>query len=1470
MICRAFKSDRTTIVSSPQRILCVPHRFVSSKDPLDPECTSNEWLYWIADPWSECILRDIDSGTNVFQCDISKDDLVFLCSLRVQPLPANKDVVIEDDDEEEQPSTDVQPSKPKEPAVQTKKPAVSASRKRGSAASTKKAAPQPDNGLPDLNTAPNQTPIAPEKRTTRSGDRTMRYSRLQSTSKKGKGKGSYPKRTTKTSKTGQEAQQRTSALYNNELLYRLNKFEVRPLFEFGRSGGMDRLGADILRAPMDCDPTLILRELLPDGLLVLENDDGHSETAIRIPSWVYEYFEYDSPGKAYLGYDSPFYVWYPLEVEECDAEHYRTYLSVVSRIDYIERLIRDRRLTGNVRREFVNIQNSLIELTIFMSDSSMFTDRELLCPMWPVLGHGRIRSENLVLPSGRIVCLQLANDSPNAIEAARVIRDETTRMRLYGKELGIDWKSLPKDGTYLGEYGQDYASVWHLGLVPDLSAFVEFVGMTGQRDKHDIPFDDPVVRDIIDILQKACPSPLSRRDCSGLLRGKIRDKPLLYSIFYKMTIASLCGFYNMERRATSFYLRSAVWRNFILDECDPDDFLSWMNAQKTMNVAGLAESELFHKQLTMLSIISEYFFFLIKSMPQVYEYMTNNFYGARIIQNLFDAMDEFRATMDNCLFGESTEWEHFQNNNELYAMYVNDKAARTKLSAAFNSPFTEYDAHFSNITGSKYDQTCFLPNSMMYVIIRFLVESLFQYTELFDLSRVAGLRKYLEVPYLWVCRGGDERDTIESIIVAIAYGQISVYSGTIALAIRSRVLLIPERYRDNNEGYTRELMCQIFSCILQERLATAHGKSPWTLFNMPSFEWVLQVYCGPRRSVWTDYRGEFYRAHGVQVVWSKTACRCSCCRSEYRGSKSIDDPEVMAIAARLQYRRFQEMHSNNELAEFFFGHRVSYISETMLDCAYHYRLLYMYRIAHVPFVQHVVPLMEGIMLDLKDTPRMQRISAAITEEERRLIALLVAASDPSNIGLWPLLDPPLQCDYRNILQLIRAKNLYTTNTSTSHVKTVLDTMAAECGRDFLIVYLFFNELFIRQSTRFFALPLSWTRSQIKAIKTKFAARLVLPDSKLSRRIGMYYYCKIHGDFKAPLVTRRCGELMEYDPQYQTSIGTTNFAVNPDSSFVYCRTTAINPGKYRPVIRSAISLPGTTTSNHRHEYGAAAIFEDYEDPAGAAPGTARNAANTAPQPTSASAAKPRIVNGTKTTRVTGSLTQKGKQRRSKMTRLQSLNNMCIHRNECFQMIGNMLVTYNRRIILCPRCATPMVFNRAAFDAFGLNCGQCTLAMARALPTRLSDFMMFTCTLCARRSKYYSSHDIHCLSVRDDTDFRHVAQRDIYLCASHFATVDLERHLDSMTISMFKKAVAGELVFIKYVSEDQALTFGLMATHTMVDNLRFQGQTMANGRPMPSERIGQRALITYGFRVRRRIDIRKEYADLDLYRYTNEYE
>ena len=1409
MVSRAFRAKDVPIVASGKGLLCVPHQSVCSRDPLDPVNSTDNHRFWIADPWAEYIALNIENGVNIMNADLTREDLVFLRAPRLAP-SANKN-----------------------------------------------ASDRP----------PRRTANTSEKRYVHPVDRSRRFARLQTGTRRGTRASknvfsrrlankraqaapvpvagaphdSAPVSGTKSSATSvkpiRETIDRANALYNNELLYCINRFEIRPLFEFGRHGAVQQLAPHIMQVPLDNDPTILLRRLMPGGVLNLESADGVAECRV-IPPWVYEYFIPTEPGALYRGHDFA-YVWYPIEIDPLDALHYRTYMSVVSRIDYIERLIRDPRLTGNVRRQLVSVQDSYVMLTCFMMANEVYTDLELWSPF---VGEGvPHESKNVTLPSGKSVQVEVPRIGSHVRTASYDLRIETVWLQLFGHEHGMDWKTVPGDGSTLAEYGPDYSNIWHLGLVPNLSAFIEFIGMTGERDKYDIPFDDPDVRDILDILQKACPSPLSRRDCSGLLRGKIRDKPLLYSVFYKMTIASLCGYYNMDRRATSFYLRSAIYRNFIFDECDPNDFLEWMNGQETVDISGLDNPpEVFHKQFTTLSIISEYLFFMIKSLPHVHTHMTNNFYLSRIMQNLADTMDEFRTTMDCCLYGEDVEWEHFQNNHERYSMFARDKRARSKLTAQGSSLYTEYDAHFVNLSGSKYDFTRFLSNPMMYCIIRFLIESLYQRPTAFDLGRIAMLHDYLEVPYLWVCRGGRESDTLESVISDVTEDKMTIYSAVMALAIRAEVLLIPASMFSKPKQYTRHLMCKITSCLLRRPLVAQYGDQPWKLFGFDSFAEVLRLYTGPGHSAWTDFRAEFYEAHGVRAVWYNKPCSCSFCKGERNnlGDQWND---------RLQYRRFQQMHCDNELAPLFFGHRVNRITEDMMSAAYHYRLQYMYRVTHMPFVQYMVLVMEGIMLEVKNKPHVQRASDAITEEERRLVAMYANSGDQNNISMWVLLLPPIECEARNIIQMIRVKNLYTTNSNTSHVRSILRAMVDECCRDFLLLYMFYYELLIRQSTRFFALPLSWTQMQLRAIERKYKEFFSgSPRQPLSSRVGVYHYCPIHGDFKASVVHRRCGELPEFDAQYQIAIGTTNFAADVERDLVYCRTAVVNDFKQRNRVRAAISLPGTTVGNRERRYGAVSMFEVNKDgaPDQQAEYDQDDDDDDEAQAPVATEKRPRkrvkkeVASNAAAAAANVQPPQPPVQRRSKITRLQSLHSMCTKPNIQIQMIGSMLVTYNRRIILCPRCANPLIYNRSAFDMFGINCGQCTLQEARMLPVRISDFLFFTCILCAKRSRFYDAHEINCVSVINDTLARQRPLCDVYLCERHMASKELEQHLPNMTLSMLRKAAAGYLVLVEQTPDGRATIFGLTVAHAHNNIVHWR---------VP-DRLSRKAATTYEFRRR----------------------
>ncbi len=1471
MVSRAFRNARA-LVAGPQGFLYVNNGFVSHRDPLDP-FLGNRFAFWKADPWAEVIGIQAADGFNLMEHDLKSEELVYLRNPRQAPTKNSSDWLSEfighpksqdaSDTENGYVGPLDQPLDMDSSAVNSEKQ-IPAAGERLSQAVTKRMVWPNNMGLPPVETYKRlrETTFSVEVANSNTG-----------VSLNGNRNG---RMRLKRNKRASVHNVRT-ALYNNEVHQKLNKFEVRPMFHFGNSiPARERLTEGVWQFPVDSDPTLTLRAFMPGGAVKLLGGTCYEET-IQVHSWAYEYFDWRQPGALYLGPDAH-YVWYPKEVANEDVPFYQTYLSVVSRIDYIERLIRKPGLPVDICNALVSVQDSFIELTEFMMANDMYTDRELLCPM--PLGE-TVAKVPFTMPSGENITLKIGTTNAGRVQSCADLRALTYQVRAMGDLIGMNWKDIPKDGSFLAEFGPDYAYVWHMGLLPNLSMYVEFLGIPNERERQDWPYDDKEFVAMVGFLKKAAWIPLSRRDWSGLLWSIIKLYPLIYSVLYKMVIASLGGYYRNKHNAsgepTSFYVRAAVYRNFIINECPQEDFLSWLNAQETTRQTFLG-TELFHRQYTMTTLLNEYMVWLMSMLPYLKDYMDENFYGRTLTRNITDTMNEYRATMTASLFGFGNEWERFQGNHERYAKVLYDKQSRSILNKC-SIPYTEYDNHFINLSGCKYDQSRFLSEAYMSCAIRALMESMRNRPHLFDAARLRLMRRYLEVPVLWACRNwresagdkGEQRedaeksyimmvdiaaasnghiyDTVESIAEGVLSKRLSVHVAVSAYAIRASLLLVPDNLQDNHKEHLRNLMEGLFCTVLRQEYHKKYGKRPWRLLRRNSFEDMLAVYCGPLHTVSTDFREEFKDAHGISMVYGYGPCICQYCLAE---------PQNRKTAGYNAYRKLQDLHRDNSLAQFFFGHRITHIGETMFCMAYQHRLDFMYRPAKVSFTQFMVMQMEIIMLPLSKDPRMMRMKEAITETERRFIATIVASCNLNELGLTFLLDPPLRIQKRNLWTLLQIKNLYTSHTYPSHVYNALLDMANSSCRDFLIIYLVFNERLIRLSTRFFSLPPDWTEGQIDALRKKYSSVFEPAGQPFSCRVGEFFYCPIHGDFKRPVITRTRGELREFNAQFRDSIGVTNSALEVSTEKIYCRCSVITGSRQRE--GSSSVLPGVNTDGMRHVYDSANIFgpefdEGQNAEAGGEEGDYVPASSKKKgQFTAILPVVGALEDFDGTATIKEKLTSKGKVRRSKKTRLSSVHNMCTMPNLRVNMIGVMLVNNRRRIMLCPRCATPMVYNRHSCDAFGANCGQCTLAEARLLPTNLSDFLRFQCVLCKDGSKLYPAKSVDCYSVIDDSVAGCRTRTDVYLCPEHSKIEHIDRYMPKFTLGMLKRALDCKLVLVERNKDTGAVLFGLRICHTI-----FWEQH--NKRAEEHRRRAD--LRKFEFALRIRVEIPKEVTDLDEY-------
>ena len=1282
------------------KTLCVADHNCRTIDPLDPD-TRNPDAFWIADPTAHTIAQDIEfSG---LPSTVPLDQLFRL------------------------------PMSMKERRVCASTSGV---------ASTK-AARKPDADVP-------LSPPPPINLTAE--DQTLEHllnenaTVIDSGTTIGLGK-SWSKTNTRTRrkrKTTADPKE-TANISNIEIREEANKFVLQPLFEFGRYGRVHNLLNIATVYPTHIDPVVLLENHMPNGNIPLANGES-----VTVPEWVYGYFDHSEPGALYLGHDH-YYTWYPVEVDQADASLYTAYLSVVSRVHFLERLIMSNNVPLVIRKILTTIQDSYHRLIDFMDVRNMYTDEELLSPATFDFVPER---EPRVLPSGKQITVRVSRFSPQNAECAASMRVLIKYCRAYGARLGIDWHSLGPDDSYIGVYGPNFEDTFHMGSLPNLLSLLEYVGMINDKDKHDIPFADQNLRKVIEILQKAGMNPLRRRDCNGMIRESLPyDKnPIAYNVFYQIVVASMCGYYPHNTYCTSFYLRNTVHRSFVIGTPKELNFRMWMNAQYVANPAG-TEAKIFHRCYAIVSIIQEFVYFMIESTPSLCQAMGDNFYSDRIMNNLFRSMDEYRRLLDSCVYGRGPRWERFQQFNDLYTTTKINRKLRSKLDSKPLIPlYTMYDRHFLNLSSNTFNHQAFLSPALAHFVIRFFVESLYQAPERYLVGAAPGLEAYLCVPYLWVCKGGSDTDTVTTIVTRILVDQISTYSAIAALVLRPEVLRLPADSDTSPEAYAESILRTLFKAVLPKHLDFTDDLW-YILYGQCSFEQLLDVYTGPSRTVCSDFRENYYTLHGVHLVRDNVMCNCPhCC--------SLDNP-------RQAYRELQDLFHHAKMGDYFFSGMLNYMAENLLYATYQYRVKYMFRMSNLPFVPHMVWQMETLLLERKNDVEFRAALNSVTEEERRYVAFLVASSNPNTIGLEKLMDVPLCASVSNTTILIMAKNMYNTWSSTAHPKNLVRMFADESPRDFALYFMFFSEIFNRTSTKFYVLPANILRRQLVAIRNRYADQIT--NGRIPDRVGSYYYCHLHGNLKAMVVTRFCGEVRTRDRRFETSLGTTNYAVDPASDEIFCRSS----------IGSAIDDTNENQRGRAPDNPEAPAIQNLMNSCNAVEAFSR--ATTTKNP------------------------KEKTERKSKLVRLRIIDNMCNAPIKRLCMVGNLMCSFNTKTILCPNCATPMTFNAYAFDAYGLNCGQCTLVRARETPIYLTDFLRFACIFCPKNSKLYRASEVFCYDVIDDTHPGVRYKRDVYMCRTHHVP-DFDEFASELYMSMLLKVLDAGIVLLHQDDDFVAHEFG----------------------------------------------------------------
>lgn len=1130
-----------------------------------------------------------------------------------------------------------------------------------------------------------------------------------------------------------------------QLCQYVNRTHIRPLWSYDHLEPIKTNEFGITTIPTASSPAIVAKALIPNNLIDLL--DG---TTLSIEEWAIDEFDPVVPGRLYMGHRW-YYVWYPREIDPLDVDHYKCYLSVVSRIDRLERLIQSALVPLKVQKLLVPIQDMYHQLAYYMEQNSVYLDMELDC--FIVTGIPRHEKE-VVLPSGTKVRAKMYACSATQQQSVYTTR-ASNRIKRQGilNSNGIGYASvITYEPSVLGKHWPDHRKIRHNGSLPDFTSFVEHIGFLGKRKKQDVSHIDPDIIKVLDLFLKSAMIPLKKRDMSSFCILHLGKNKLVYTTVYEMVIAGLCGYYPHVQYCTSFYRRHSVYRWFIYNQPSVIHMQEWLNADMAPDTAFVGK-EYFDKQNTITSMLKEYVYSLIRLVPAMAKFMDTTFHARRLTIDAFRTMDEYRRMVDNAMYGTGQRWASYQRNCDRYSAQVVKRTLHMRLARVPTEERTCYDVFFLDNSSADFDHSAYLPLSIWNFVVRFFIESVAIFPEFFD-PDYSRLEYWLLIPRLWVCKGGNAKDTLQSIITDLVEDRLSIDSAVAAIALRPSYMRRSPETEGSDVAHVRNLLVDIFNAALKTEYQC---NAPWKLFGRDSFEDLLEIYIGHDGDIESDHRSCYYIMHGIHLVMDGKMCNCVYCHGA-RGTE------------RETYRNFQSRLVSGQLGAVPFGPMMTRAVEQMATSMYESGIPYMYRIPNIPFVLYVNLKMEHIIEERNKYEPLQRALANITEFERRWIALFAQSCPVDDVGYQFLCAPPINVDNDVIIRLLKAKNMFVTRSYPKRVYNLLRVFAHDNCRDFAILYMFFGELKMHMMTQVGILPARWTIQQVEACKRRYGKHVNIAKG-LPENAGMFWYCRRHGELKGlvlntgnttrnSITAHASKKRSNMGHKIVNSFGTVNSAVEPQTTEVYCRTTITNPTLHSFYERNNDQ---TFDSNVFNRYGAVSSMEDVD--------------------------------------VDGDEVMKS-DKRSRLKQLALINRQCQRPNEQIQMIGHILYAHETAYVLCTNCATPMPYGSKSFNEYGLNCGECVAAERLEQPQRLSDYVMFACILCTREHHLYQASHVSCYQVIDDTRSGERFMRYIYLCQNH-ASVDLVKLMPYMTIAKFNKAIAGHIVVV-YI-DDKSLKY-----------------------------------------------------------------
>jgi hypothetical protein len=289
--------------------------------------------------------------------------------------------------------------------------------------------------------------------------------------------------------------------------------------------------------------------------------------------------------------------WKPLDLLH-GSKTYSLYVTMVNRIDYIERLIR------------------------------------------------KLRSSNGADPSNEFHSRDPRSSCASLVGALRTLQDQYQLLSLH-MELKNQYSNCELTESYGNEYGNEAryhfnygvspiqmypplieTSVFDLEELPDLFILVLYCEYWG--DKLELPFKDAELIKLVDLLSKALPYPCKGRSVTSILpnswSGGSVDNSIVYRVMSRLIMCSFLGCYPHCQVKAGFAVRRKLYKRFYLTPPQPEELSSWISKNKFL----------------VIYIMREFLFYSIQAMPAVHKFMKDVYYWTDITTNTFQAMDEVR------------------------------------------------------------------------------------------------------------------------------------------------------------------------------------------------------------------------------------------------------------------------------------------------------------------------------------------------------------------------------------------------------------------------------------------------------------------------------------------------------------------------------------------------------------------------------------------------------------------------------------------------------------------------------------------------------------------------------------------------------------------------------------------------------------------------------------------------------------